>query len=214
MVNKKNILKLSMAIGVSVTSLNAYSVPTNQFCLQGDNKNDKIFYRLRVGDYYPHSITAGKKYLETFDGGDNCLYIDAERQLDSKNHENINWIKANMAEGLAWQDAFFSTTDGASKGTPQALNFAVKANLVFLVKGNFDDEYDCYNVIIAQGSTSTRNNWWMVSNNNDKPHTLKCYDYLTDQPVYFYMAKGSDIHTLKLTRSQNNSISAAGTRFW
>ena len=73
-----------------------------------------------------HSITKGKE----FDGVDdtnyiNCMTVTAEQQLDSKNHENINWIKQHMLQGQQWNGNAFGSSTNSSKDTPNALIFAV-----------------------------------------------------------------------------------------
>ena len=75
--------------------------------------------------------------------------------------------------------------------------------------------YICNNVIVAQGYNYWSGfNWWIVSNNTDIAHTLKCYDK-NNKANYFKMFNGGNSYTIIIAPITNNPVTSAATsRFW
>ncbi len=222
MMKKNQILKLLAALSISTVTLKVYAsengVPVNKFCFAGKERDAVALLRYPTDEDNIYSITKGEIFNGVDDSNDNCLYIKAQQKLDSTNHENIDWIKKYFSDNdIQWQASSFGSTENSQNDTPNALNFAVRVDIVYDFKDNNGDdkEYTCDNIIIAQGYNSWDGfNWWVASNSSDKPHAIQCSDQ-NENLAYLYMLGGQNTSTLKISTTQPKNINAAaGARFW
>ncbi len=221
MASKKAILKLLMTLSMSSIALNAYAsdenLPENKFCIhpQGDIKG-RVLYNYEDSDD-SHTITTGESFGKVSREKKHCIVIQAERQLDSKNHENINWVKQHMPDNLPWKGSSFGSSANRSTDTPNALNFAIHLTSIVYISNISNNVYTCENVILAQGSKGIRNNWWIVSNSPDKPNALKCTDQ-NGNIQYLYMTNGDnpdDTYIINMSLTPPKTTNAAAAyKFW
>jgi hypothetical protein len=148
--------------------------------------NDQVKMSIQYIDY---SISKGQvmEYITDAPVGgknDGCIIVRAGRH---KTKDVVNAAK-NFAGNVKWDKYNMGVTDhsnttGMHDKTPGSLNFAVKANLTFRFNQGI---YVCPNVIIAQGSTPTMNNWWVISNMNNDSNKPYVEIYCDKGSVYFY----------------------------
>lgn len=135
-------------------------------------------------DVKGHSITNGQPFVSVYLlSNKTTLVVMAGRKGSA---EPVNWLK-----NVIFKDYANNPLEGAA-AKPDLLNFAVVVDLHLDVRnaplshgGSFSGTLTCKNVVLAQGHTKSRDDWWMFGNfdSTDSNHGINHFASTAQIPV-------------------------------
>lgn len=193
-------IKLSLSIFIIFVAFSVSAAIVehdNVLCAYSPDDNTKVEMNIEKVDGF--AITSGQPYSGTMDAPANdkknkgCIIIKAGRKASA---DVANWAKLNLNPGVKWDNSNVSVIKYRSKGEkiPKELNFAVKADILFLFP-KLGKMYDCKNLMI----THVGSKWWIFSNEDNYGSIFGTLNLDCDYQLRMYKDPAYKDNTLVIT---------------